>query len=71
MSRGRARFGLAVAFALPLCGCFAIPVQEMVLRNEGGGTITCKQTGKGLISSSTGKASFDECVANAKAAGYK
>lgn len=55
---------------LLLWGCAAIPVQERTLRNANGGTITCKQVGAGIISSSLGKERFDKCVADAQAQGY-
>ena len=48
-----------------------MPVQEQILKNANGGEIICKQVGTGLISSSAGKARFDDCVANAKASGYQ
>jgi len=54
-----------------LCGCAYVPVQEQILKNANGGEIICKQVGTGLISSSAGKARFDDCVANAKASGYQ
>jgi len=65
------RSAVALALLLPLAGCFAIPVQEMTLKSDSGSTITCKQVGKGLISSSVGKADYDDCIAKAHAAGYK
>jgi hypothetical protein len=60
-----------IAIAAMLSGCAFVPVQEQTLKNANGGTITCKQVGTGLISSSVGKSRFDECVANAKANGYQ
>jgi hypothetical protein len=61
---------LALVSTLLLCGCAAIPVQERTLRNANGGTITCKQVGTGIVSSSLGKERFDKCVADAQAQGY-
>jgi hypothetical protein len=60
-----------VAIAIVLSGCAFVPVQEQVLKNSSGGSVTCKQVGTGLVSSSVGKSRFDECVANAKASGYQ
>lgn len=57
--------------ALVLGGCALIPVQDQTLTNATGGSITCKQVGTGLISSSLGKSRFDDCVAKARADGYQ
>jgi hypothetical protein len=56
--------------ALLLSGCAAIPVQERTLRNANGGTITCKQVGRGVVSYSVGKSVYEKCVAQAQAQGY-
>jgi hypothetical protein len=55
---------------LLLCGCAAIPVQETTLRNANGGTVTCKQVGRGFVSYSAGKSIYDDCIAKAHAQGY-
>lgn len=63
---------LAMAPALAvLAGCMTVPVQELTLKNDSGGSVVCKQVGAGLISSSVGKSNFDDCVAKAHADGYK
>ena len=38
-----------------LAACAAIPVQETTLRNANGGTVTCKQVGRGIVSYGVGK----------------
>lgn len=52
-------------------GCAAIPVQETTLRNADGGSITCKQFGRGIVSYGVGKSIYDDCIAKARAQGYK
>lgn len=64
------KFALTATVCLVLCGCALVPVQERTLRNATGGTITCKQVGAGIVSSSLGKERFDKCVADAEAQGY-
>jgi hypothetical protein len=64
------RLILAIA-ALLVSACAAIPVRETMLRNAQGGTITCKQTGRGLVSYSVGKQLYEDCIAKAKAQGYQ
>jgi uncharacterized lipoprotein YmbA len=58
------------ALALLLSGCAAIPVQETTLRNAAGGTVTCKQVGRGVVSYGVGKSLYEDCVKKAKADGY-
>jgi hypothetical protein len=53
-----------------MTGCAAIPVQETTLRNANGGTVTCKQVGRGVVSYSVGKHLYEDCVAKAHADGY-
>lgn len=62
---------LSVLAVIALCGCALMPVQERTLVNGKGGSITCKQVGRGLISGPTGKAAFDSCVQDALSKGYK
>jgi hypothetical protein len=62
---------LVLALAATLSGCAAIPVQETTLRNADGGTVTCKQVGRGLISSGMGKSTYEDCIKQAQAKGYK
>jgi hypothetical protein len=61
--------------ALMLCcllgGCAAIPVQETKLVNASGGTVTCKQVGRGLVSYGVGKSIYEDCIAKARAQGYQ
>jgi uncharacterized lipoprotein YmbA len=59
-----------ILVALSLGGCAAIPVQETTLRNANGGTVTCKQVGRGVISYGVGKALYDDCITKAHAQGY-
>lgn len=61
----------ALALISTLTGCILAPVQERTLTNGKGGSITCKQTGDGLISGPLGKSRFDSCVQAANAQGYK
>lgn len=60
-------------FAIPilLSGCAAIPVQETTLRNTDGGSVTCKQVGRGIVSYGVGKSIYEDCIAKAQAQGYK
>lgn len=51
--------------------CAAIPVQETTLRNASGGTVTCKQVGRGIVSYGVGKHLYGECIAKAHAGGYQ
>lgn len=64
-------FAAALATVMGVTGCALVPVQDMTLRNDQGGSITCKQVGAGLVSYEVGKARFEECVAKARAQGYK
>ncbi len=52
-----------------LVGCAAIPVQQTTLVNGNGGSTTCKQVGRGLVSYSSGKSIYQDCIAKAKAQG--
>jgi hypothetical protein len=54
-----------------MTGCFAIPVQETTLKNASGGTVTCKQTGAGLVSGPLAKQRYQECVDKAHTDGYQ
>lgn len=54
-----------------LTGCAAIPVQETTLRNANGGAVTCKQTGRGLVSYGVGKSIYEDCINKAHAQGYQ
>jgi hypothetical protein len=64
-------FSLFGVLALVLAGCALVPVQDQTLKNANGGSITCKQVGTGVFSSSLGKSRFDDCVAKARADGYQ
>jgi hypothetical protein len=64
------RFVLFAAVLL-LFGCAAIPVQETTLRNANGGSVTCKQVGRGVVSYGVGKSIYEDCIAKAHAAGYQ
>lgn len=61
---------LIVAAAF-VTGCAAIPVQETTLRNANGGTVTCKQTGRGVVSYGVGKSIYEKCIDKAHADGYQ
>lgn len=60
-----------LALIAALAGCALAPVQDRTLVNGQGGSITCKQTGSGLISGPAGKSKFDACVQDAQSKGYK
>lgn len=68
---GRMLRSLALMTLLALVGCAIIPVQETTLRNADGGTVTCKQVGRGLVSYGVGKSLYEDCIAKAHANGYK
>jgi len=57
--------------AVAIAGCATIPVQERTLVNGQGGSIVCKQVGRGIVSGPMGKAAFDSCVQDALAKGYQ
>jgi hypothetical protein len=65
------RLALVPLFLLVVTGCAAIPVQETTLRNAAGGTVTCKQVGRGIASYSVGKRIYEDCLAKARADGYQ
>lgn len=52
-------------------GCAAIPAQETTLKNANGGTVTSKQTGRGVVSYGVGKSIYDKCIDKAQADGYQ
>jgi hypothetical protein len=54
-----------------VAGCAAIPVQETALRNANGGTVTCKQVGRGVVSYGVGKSIYEKCIDKAHADGYQ
>jgi hypothetical protein len=65
---------MAVVGLIILCvtaGCAAIPVQETTLRNAHGGTVTCKQVGRGIVSYGVGKSIYENCLTRARADGYQ
>lgn len=57
--------------AVLLTGCAAIPVQETTLVNGIGGSVICKQVGRGVVSYWTGKSIYQRCIEKARAAGYR
>jgi len=59
-----------IAFAL-ITGCATIPVQQTTLVNKNGGTVTCKQVGRGIVSYGVGKSIYEDCIAKAKDQGYQ
>ena len=61
----------ALVLMIALTGCVFVPVQERTLVNGQGGSITCKQSGAGLVSGPMGKSKFDACVQDAENKGYK
>ena len=63
------KFAVFVATAL-LTGCAAIPVQQTTLVNANGGSVTCKQVGRGIVSYGVGKSIYNDCIAKAHADGY-
>jgi hypothetical protein len=64
----RSMFVIVAAF---IAGCAAIPVQETTLRNANGGSVTCKQTGRGVVSYGVGKSIYEKCIDKAHADGYQ
>lgn len=64
------QFGFFIIIAVTT-GCAAIPVQETTLRNASGGTVTCKQTGRGVVSYGVGKSIYEKCIEKAHADGYQ
>jgi len=60
-----------VLLCLALSGCAAIPVQETTLVNDHGGSVTCKQVGRGIVSYSVGKSVYQDCVDKAHADSYR
>jgi hypothetical protein len=54
-----------------LAGCATIPVQETTLRNATGGSVTCKQVGRGVVSYGVGKSLYEKCIDKAHADGYQ
>lgn len=74
MTRISTTFGLMACCAMAsfcMTGCFAVPVQETTLRNAGGSTVTCKQTGTGLASGPIGKHRYEDCIDKAHTDGYQ
>ena len=64
--------GLAALMVCGLiAGCAAIPVQQTTLVNGNGGSVTCKQVGRGIVSYGVGKSIYEDCIAKAKAQGYQ
>jgi hypothetical protein len=59
-----------IASAL-ISGCATIPVQQTTLVNKSGGTVTCKQVGRGVVSYGVGKSIYEDCIAKAKEQGYQ
>lgn len=53
-----------------LSGCAMIPVQQTTLVKPDGGSVTCKQVGRGIVSYGVGKSVYEDCIAKAKAGGY-
>jgi hypothetical protein len=64
------RFAICAAAAIMMGGCAAIPVQQTTLTKPEGGSVTCKQVGRGVVSYSVGKSIYEDCIAKAKADGY-
>jgi hypothetical protein len=63
-------WAVLLCLTLLLCGCAAIPVQERTLVNASGGSVTCKEVGRGVASYWVGKSIYEDCVAKAQAQGY-
>ncbi len=59
-----------LAAAALLSGCAAIPVQQTTLVNGTGGSVTCKQVGRGIVSYGVGKSIYNDCIVKAHADGY-
>ncbi len=65
------RFAAALTLCGLISGCAAIPVQQTTLINANGGSVTCKQVGRGIVSYGVGKSIYEDCIAKAKAQGYQ
>ena len=65
------RLLLTVLLSSVAAACAFVPVQETTLKNANGGSVTCKQTGTGVISSSMGQKRYQECIDKAHADGYQ
>jgi hypothetical protein len=61
---------LIVAASVAMAGCAAIPVQETTLINGKGGSVTCKQVGRGVASYWVGKSVYEDCITKAHSDGY-
>jgi hypothetical protein len=70
MSHG-SRLSLTFLLGSLAAGCAFVPVQETTLKNANGGSVTCKQTGTGVVSASVGKKRYQECIDKAHADGYQ
>jgi hypothetical protein len=46
-------------------------VQEATLKNANGGTVTCKQVGRGVVSYGVGKSIYQDCIDKAHVDGYQ
>jgi hypothetical protein len=55
---------------LALGGCAFLPVKSQTLTDGKGGSVTCHETGRGVVSYWVGKAAFDRCVTKAENDGY-
>lgn len=61
---------ITLLMAVLVSACATIPVQETTLTNDKGGSVTCKQVGRGIVSYGVGKHLYEDCIAKAKADGY-
>ena len=71
MSFVRSHVLLACLSAALASGCMLQQIQETTLKNASGGTVTCKETGGGLISGPVGKSRYNSCIDKAHADGYQ
>ena len=71
MSFARSHVLLGCLSATLASGCMLQQIQETTLKNASGGTVTCKQTGGGLVSGPVGKSRYNSCIEKAHADGYQ
>jgi hypothetical protein len=71
MSFASSQMLLACLSAALASGCMFQQIQETTLKNASGGTVTCKETGGGLISGPVGKNRYNSCIEKAHSDGYQ
>lgn len=62
---------LLIASMALLGACAHVPVEQTTLRNASGGTTTCNLVGRGPVSYDLGKSRYNDCINQARGAGYE